>query len=56
MRIEERHPLAGKLIEIRSRNLGLGIQRPNVAVAHVVSHNDDDVGRFGESGKCEYSG
>ncbi len=43
MPIRETHPRSGKFIEIRRRNFGVRILNPQIAVAHIVGVEDDDV-------------
>ena len=50
MGVGEAHPLRGKAIDIRRRNLPGRVQTPDVAVAQIVGQDIDDVGPFGGCG------
>ena len=43
VRVGEEHPLRGEAIEVRRRDLALGVVAADVAVAEVVGEDDDDV-------------
>ena len=43
MGVGELHTLSCQPIDVGSRNLRLGIETLRVAIAHIVSKNDDDV-------------
>ena len=47
MGVGESHALGGEGVEVGGGDAGVGVVGVNVAVAHVVGHDEDDVGLVG---------